>query len=1272
MTTQLPLTQYHNNRQLFADHYLNTLLPQRPDWNALATSPNVQAVLETIQTIWQAYTPTNNEAQTEQDLIRPVLHALGHTFEVQPSLTTPDGTKRPDYVLYRNQALLSANKGLTLTEESLQHTAFAVADAKAWDRSLDNAVQGHGGDPFTNRNPAYQIDFYMRHSGTAWGILTNGRLWRLYHHATSKKLDRCYEVNLPDLLSIGTPETFLYFYSFFHRSAFDDHPLGVAALLQESFDAAQGISEHIKQQVYTALRHLAQGFLDYPSNQFHPDPETLNTIYDHCLIVLYRLLFILYAEARDLLPLRSSALYRDTYSLAAIARELTRHVDMGNHLPSTIAMYWLRLREHFHIIEQGSAPIQVATFNGGLFDSQRYPFLERYQIGDARLQQAIDLLTRIDRQFVDYRDLAERHLGTIYEGLLEHHLRPIAPEDHWTIDLFNDKGERKGTGSYYTPDFVVEYMVEQTLGPVLENAVADASGASASASADDNADAAKIDAVLHINVADPAMGSGHFLVAATEYMARFLVDLDVRVEDGNGEPDLAYWKRRVAQTCIYGVDLNPLAVDLAKLSLWLATVAHDKPLSFLDHHLRCGNALVGTRLDNLRPADRVHQKKAQREAQQSVAAGQLSMLADASFRQSMRTAVDSMGRIEHTAGDTIAEVREQARLYAALREQLMGKFGNLANLSSATSFGMELDPSLWNPLYDYTTGRLLTIPDQLDQLLNTAEEQARTLRFFHWELEFPEIFFDTQGQSLGEQAGFDVVIGNPPYVRQESLAAIKPYVAQTYADVYHGSADLYVYFYQRGMQLLRRGGRMAYIVTNKWLRSGYGKPLRGYFANNAAIEQIIDFGHAPIFPDADVFPCILVLRKPFSANVPADQQVQVTDISREELGKITLREYVPEHSHYVPQQQFNSAAWNLETKEVTRLMEKIQEKGIPLREFIGAKPTWGILTGFNQAFYIDTPTKEYLVQHDPGCAEIIQPYLRGQDIKRWSPEWDGMWMIVLKSSSNHSWAWSHKPEDEAETLFQQSYPSLYAHMKPLEDKLRARKNQGHYWWELHTYASYPLFAQPKLVYQEIQYHARFALDTAAYLANNKVFLLPTADLYLLAVLNSPLMWWHNWRYLPHMKDEALNPAGFVMETLPIAPPTDELRAEVEPVVNQLIAMTKTTQEAHHTMLDWLRIEFAIEKPGQKLEDFASLSVDDFIAEVRKRCPKQAGILKPVALKTLREGYEEQAIPIQQLRTEAHKLEHRLSELVNTSYGLTPEDVDILWRTAPPRMPSGSG
>jgi len=1262
--TAQPTGRPHRNHGLFSDHYLNITLPDRPDWRALESE--AAGKMAEVARLLEAFTPSANEAQTEEDLVRPVLRALGHegTYEVQPALTTPEGTKRPDYVLYRDAASLAANKDRALTDELLNGRAFAVGDAKFWERPLDVSLKAGGRDAFSNKNPSYQIAFYMQHAGTEWGVLTNGRLWRLYHKGTAHKLDRFYEVDLPALVERGDAGAFLYFFAFFRRAAFDDGPLGVRALLAESADYARSVGDSLKGQVYEALRHLAQGFLDHPRNGLDTDPGTLREIYDSSLIVLYRLLFVLYAESRDLLPAREDGMYRDSYSLHAIKHGVADALDADHALLPTTARLWQDLKELFGIIERGSPPLKVATFDGGLFDPERHPFLEEHAVGDRHLQVAVDMLSRVDGQFVDYRDLAERHLGTIYEGLLEYHLEALpegeAREDDWTVALLNDRGERRATGSYYTPDFVVKHIVEATVGPLLREAAESA-----------KTDEERVEAVLAVNVLDPSMGSGHFLVEATEYIARFLVELGA-TPDGldagtdaraDAETELAYWKRRVAQSCVYGVDANPLAVDLAKLSLWLSTVARDRPLSFLDHHLRAGNSLVGARISELQFAAAKKRKKKSGDGD-----GQLSMLEDDAFRRSVSTAVGSIWLIEDSPADTVEDVREQERLYARLREDLTRRYARLADLATATHFGVEVDRSLWQPLADYATKGALAAPPQFDAWLDAADRVARERRFFHWELEFPDIFFDRQGRPLGDDAGFDAVVGNPPYVRQEALGDLKPYLAAVYPETYHGVADLYVYFYQQGLRQLRRGGRMSYIVTNKWLRAGYGEPLRGFFAAEGALEEIVDFGHAPIFPDADVFPCIVVLEKPKPAEGDGDREVRVVEFPREALKENTdLAAYVAAHAHRVPKERFGSAAWSLETSAVDDLMAKIRENGVPLAEYAGVKPLYGIKTGLNEAFLIDTPTKERLVREDPRSAEIIKPYLRGQDIKRWSPEWRGLWIIVLKSSGDHAWPWS-EAGDDAEEVFRRTYPSLHGHMKPLEERLRKRQDKGQHWWELRSCAYYDAFEQPKIIHTDITWRPQFAfIDTPTYLLNT-AYMWPTDDPWLLAAVNSPLLWAYMWRNATHGKDEALRLIYSFTETLPIARPIDGARNEAEGAVRRLSSLSRADQETRRDTLDWLRVEFGVQKPGQKLEDFAALDADAFVEEVRKRRPKGEGRLTPGALRDLRSGYEEQATPVREARAEAARLERRLSDLVNEAYGLTPEEVNLLWKTAPPRMP----
>ncbi len=1294
----------HRNHGLFSDHYLNERLPKHPAW--AASADGAEPILARVRQILAAYKPSSNEAQTEQGLIKPVLEALGHAYEVQATLAVPGGQAvKPDYVFFREAEARDSLKGQVLREGEIAG-GLAVGDAKYWDRPLDQAIRG-GGDPFTNRNPGYQIAFYLRHTGLAWGILTNGRLWRLYHRDSAHRLDCYYEVDLEALATRDGPAAFAYFSHFFGPDAMRGGPLGLDAVLRASTDYAQGIGDRLKEQVYDALWTASEGLLAYGPNglqpALQPTDATLREVHTNALILLYRLLFVLYAEARGLLPLASNARYRDRYSLDAIKKEIA--TQSGDAWLARGGTLWPRLRTLFQAIDEGEPQLGVPCFNGGLFSGKDHPRLNEWAMGDEALARTIDRLARVDGAFVDFRDLASQHLGTIYEGLLEYHLRlaPDAPLHGWTTQLVTSKGERKASGSYYTPGFITRFMTERTLGPVVDAALQRAAAAGREAQAN---------AVLALDVLDPAMGSGHFLVEAIDYLAQRLVQADLLPErlrstdgsvhepgversvTGRGIDELAYWKRRVAQSCVYGVDINPMAVELAKLSIWLNTAAGDRPLSFLDHHLRAGNSLLGTRLTELMgsggrgaesaraadvPAAKGKRARGAGRAAAAVAAGQLTWLGDDSFRRTVSNAVDGMWLIEENPSSTIEDVREQERLYASLRGQLAARYGTRADVLAAARFGLAVAPDLWTPLLDLAAGRALAAPAAIRSLLDEAKALATEQRFFHWELEFPEVFFDRTGQPLGARGGFAAVLGNPPYVRQEELGPLKPYLADAFRETYSGVADIYVYFYQRGLELLRAGGRMSFIVTNKWLRAGYGQPLRAWLAGQNAVSELIDFGHAPIFQDADVFPCILQLVRQapdvadagadagVTADSGADPTVLITEFPREQLHKTDIGVYVDRHGHRVPRRRFGGDPWILEPQPVVDLMDKIRRTGVPLAEFAGVKPYYGIKTGFNEAFLIDTATKDRLLREDPRSGEIIKPYLRGQDIKRWAPEWAGLWMIFARRGVDID-----------------AYPAIRRHLEEYRERLEpkpagwsggqwaGRKAGVYAWHEIQDSVAYwELFERPKLIYQVIQFYPAYGFDDHGYLTNDKGFFLPTQDLYVLGLLNTPLLWWHNWRYLGHMKDEALNPAGVRMETLPIAPPTPAIRAETEPAVERLVAITRENQAARAALLDWLRTELGVAAPGQKLEDFAALSSDAFVAEVKRRQPKAAG-LTPAGLKRLRDVYSDMAPPVQARQAEAARLERRVAELVNQAYGLTADEVALMWRTAPPRMPAAAG
>jgi len=814
----LPL-ETHRNHFLFSDHYLNEVLPREAIWRE--ADAEVQEVLAAIAGRYgqQAKAlPHCHEAALEQEWIRPILDLLGHVYHVQPPLPGAAGT--PDYAFFADESARQAALPAQGTP-AFWETALAVGDAKRWDRPLDKRIVDGAPDAFTNTNPCYQIDYYLRRTGCAWGVVSNGRRWRLYHRDTSFRLDVFYEVDLAQLIEQGDTNAFRYFVLFFRAAAFHPDAEGrcwLDEVVTQSTAYALRVGDELKERVYEALRLLAQGFLDYPVDDPGQalDPATdLSRVHDACLILLYRLLFLLYAECRGLLPLDNPS-YARGYSLKAIKENLARKLDAGVvYLPHK-ATLWDDLCTLFDIIYSGQKALGVPAYDGRLFDPGRYPFLGERTIGDHYLARAIDLLARAEAEpgrglsFVDYRDLEIRHLGSIYEGLLEYRLAYAAEEmaavrrgrrkseaivpasevgearvveriPAGQVYPVTDRGERKATGSYYTPDYIVKYIVEQTLGP-LADAQAEAVDKEIAALKARNKGGARrtraykdeltrlqnsfADRVLALDVLDPAMGSGHFLVEATDYLARRVVEAGVVAEplaDGE-ESELSYWRRRVVERCIYGVDLNPLAVELAKLSLWLATVARGKPLSFLDPHLRCGNSLIGARVADLQALPVKKKTRSVSETLRVSEVSQMAMWDESAFTQDMFRVVGAMHQIQDYESADLVSVKEKERLFEETVERERRKWRQAADLWTATYFGLALTPELYNACVQYVQGKpVLLQAAQAEATLTRAHEVWQEKRFFHWEIEFPEVFFDQYGRHKGDAAGFDAVVGNPPY-----------------------------------------------------------------------------------------------------------------------------------------------------------------------------------------------------------------------------------------------------------------------------------------------------------------------------------------------------------------------------------------------------------------------------------------------------------------------------------------------------------------------------
>jgi type I restriction-modification system DNA methylase subunit len=624
------------------------------------------------------------------------------------------------------------------------------------------------------------------------------------------------------------------------------------------------------------------------------------------------------------------------------------------------------------------------------------------------------------------------------------------------------------------------------------------------------------------------------------------------------------------------------------------------------------------------------------------------------------------------------------RAMARLRGGQIEVFDLTTSVLNENLFGLDLNGesveitklSLW--LKTARRDHSLTYLDRNIRRGNSVVDDARVDPYaFDWKagrtaetlLERPAS--DAQAKAIDARwrEGFDVALGNPPYVRHELLGRFKSHWHGRFV-TYDGVADLFVYFFERGISELKPGGRLGFIVSNKWLRAGYAEKLRAWLASRTLIERIADFGHAPIFPDADAFPCIITVRKPMEGEtVPADHVIAMTQFPREQLHKSEVPVYVETHTEPLPQSRLVSSGWSLATGDDDALWEKIKLGRPRLADFAKVNPLNGIKTGLNEAFLVDSSTRDRLVAEDPACGPLMKKYLRGQDVARWVPEWDGKWLIQLQSSGDHVWPWSAKSDDQAEDAFEAAFPSLHAFMKPHEAALKLRTDKGRYWWELRSCAYYDEFTKPKIVYQEIQFHPSYALDESGALLNNKAFMLTNPSPWLLAVLNSPLMWWFNWRFLPHMKDEALSPTGEKVQEMPIAEPTAPQATAAKTHVDKLVQATRTIQQRRASVLDWLRMEHGVVKPGNVLSDLTTVGGDAFVSEVlERRNKKTRGAITPAGQAILRKTFEEEVVPLQGVRAAMKGDERAVSRLVISAYGLTKAEEQLLWDTAPPRMP----
>lgn len=783
-------------RWLFSAHFLSRRLPEWEEWLAL----DVQAPHAELATLWaneRATLMRANEGQTEERFIRPVLRLLGHAYTLFPEL--PGAGKTPDYLFYTSdpeRAAADAAGGLAKVERAL-----AVGDAKRFDLPLDRRS--------TEGDPVAQIRDYVLISGRPFGILTNGGIWRLYARDTGLVERACHEIDLSTLLEEGTIEDLRYFVAFFGAPAFRPGPDGRSFLDQALADSALHaveVSNALQQAVFAAVPPISTGLL----GEDEPTREALDTAFANALVFLYRLLFCLFAESRGLLPIDNPDYHR--YSAAQHRLELVRAIAERRHLSQTSDSLFSELRALFRTIDKGDPGLGVTEYDGGLFDPQGHPWLEGRSVPDATLAPALDGIYRVGGDLVDYRNLSVRTLGSVYEQLLAWEL--VGRNGRFVLV---ESPRRHELGAYFTPEPVVDAIISRTLDPVM-------SRLSAAARDQGLTGEGALDVLLGARILDPAMGSGHFLVGAVEFITQSIAT----DPSYGGDLSLGDLRRLVAERCLYGVDLNPLAVELARLSLWLVTAREGEPLTFLGN-LRVGDSLVGADNETL-----LDPMTGLLERHLALAAGEL-------LRQ--------VSELRERATCTGADAREKRRLARQIE-------------------GVRL------PLEVFAT----------QSLERFRPPGARPQ--FHWPLEFPEIFVDERGEPR-EGAGFDAVIGNPPYIRTQEVGRDMADYCRARFRCASGSFDAYLVFLERGLELLAPQGRLGFIVPNKLFKLDFARKLRELLSSRQLVDEVIDFGASQLFTGATNYTCILVL----DAGGTEELAYRRLTGPREHVGKSVISEF---------------------------------------------------------------------------------------------------------------------------------------------------------------------------------------------------------------------------------------------------------------------------------------------------------------------------------------------------------------------------------------------
>jgi hypothetical protein len=759
-------------------------------------------------------------------------------------------------------------------------------------------------------------------------------------------------------------------------------------------------------------------------------------------------------------------------------------------------------------------------------------------------------------------------------------------------------------GSFYTPGFITEYMCRETIRRAVVQKFRDDQGLFADFDSADFGDLANFlgrhytaadrlaaNALVNsLTVCDPAVGSGHFLVSALNELIATKSELGILGADAGakevrisaevandellitdlmtGEPytylvgqakqqptayddriqliqeTIFHEKRTLIENCLFGVDLNPNSVKICRLRLWIELLKSAyyrtgreagglETLPNIDINIKQGNSLISRFAldDDLSKALSAADDLTLADYRKAVADYHRATGPDEKYRL-----LELIDKVKHNFQSHIARGDQRVKDLAKFRGKLLQlegllEVGDLFGSVDAKKVTAEIKP-------------LRAKVDSLEAELAGIRNNAIYQNAFEWRFEFPAVL-----GAEGEFLGFDVVVGNPPYIRQEELGEAKSYLKDHY-EVYAGTADLLVYFMELAMKNLRPQGQFSFIISNKFMRAGFGKALRRYLQQFRVIE-LIDFGDLQVFDGATTYPLVISLEKApptgefFAMNVP-------------DLVTTAFREQVSAERFVSLQSELTEDGWNLADVQTQRLLEKLRNTGVPLGEYVNGEIYYGIKTGYNEAFVIDAATKDRLIAEDSKSAEVIKPFLAGRDVKRYVPPVAEKYLILLPKG----WTKGHLGDVDESTAYEflfEMYPAIAAHLKQHAKAARKRYDKGDFYWELRACDYYDKFEEPKILYQEIMTYQSFTYDYNSIYTNNKLFVIPGATNFLLGVLNTQLIW-----FILKNTATSYNGGAIAMQSpfvLPL-PIVDE--SEVNKTISSLATQILTQKQSNPT------------------------------------------------------------------------------------------------------------